>query len=498
MTHSIVDLLSQRALISPDAIAFEEVESGAQRSFAALEARATRIAHLLMARGAGAGERVAILCRNRIAFFEILFACAKAGAIAVPLSWRAPAAELANTLQDCAPLLLFAGAEDESTARALPIEAIGIDDASAAGLEAGMRAAPHCALRTQWPEDECWYLIYTSGTTGAPKGVIQTYRMALANYVNTRQAIDLRAGETTLNFLPLFHTAGINLHTLPVLFAGGRVFILPQFDVDATLNLIERGVLDTFFGVPAVYQQLALHARFATTDFSRVRHWGCGGAPLPDALVTTFRARGVKVCNGMGMTETGPTVFLVDKDHAWSKIGSVGKPQLLSQVRIVDSAGADVAPGETGEVLFAGPNVTPGYWRNETATRAAFTHDGWLKSGDLARCDTDGYFYVVGRLKDMYISGASNVYPAEVENILADHPAILEAAIVAMPDEKWGEVGWAYVLLRPEASAPTEEALSAFLRARLAPYKIPRRFIVCDEFPRTAAGKVRKHLLRAP
>ncbi len=491
---AIFDLASKRADLTPGRIAMEELATGASVTFGAFNDRAARVAQILADEGVEAGDRVAVLCRNRIAFFEILFACAKRGAIMTPLSWRAPVAELAALVSDSTPRLIFFGEEEAGTAAALDIPArIALDAAD--GYEARIAAAQPLRGRDRWPADDCWYLIYTSGTTGTPKGVIQTYRMAMANYVNIRQAIDLRGDDTTLNFLPLFHTAGINLHTLPVFIAGGRSLIVPQFDADAMIDLLADSRLDVIFGVPAIYQQLALHPRFETVDLSRVRNWGCGGAPLPDVLVETFRKRGVRVCNGMGMTETGPTAFLVDAERAWDKIGSVGKPQILTAVRIIDAEGVDVAEGETGEVLFAGPNITPGYWKRPKETAAAF-HDGWLKSGDLARRDADGYYYIVGRSKDMYISGGSNVYPAEVENVLAEHPDILEAAVIGVPDERWGEAGEAYVMVRPGHTTPPESDIQIFLRARLAPYKAPRRYVFVDDFPRTAAGKVQKHKLR--
>lgn len=491
---AIFDLAAKRADLAPDRIAMEELTTGRVVTYLAFNDRAARLAQVLEEEGVDAGDRVAVLCRNRIAFFEILFACAKLGAILAPLSWRAPVAELAQQVADCAPRLILFGAEDTDAAAALDIPArIALDAAD--GYEARIAAAKPLRGRDRWPADDCWYLIYTSGTTGAPKGVIQTYRMAMANYVNIRQAIDLRGDDVTLNFLPLFHTAGVNLHTLPVFIAGGRSLIVPQFDAEVMIDLLAEGRIDVFFGVPAIYQQLALHRCFGDVDLSHVRHWGCGGAPLPDVLVETFRTRGVRVCNGMGMTETGPTAFLVDAERAWDKIGSVGKPQILTAVRIVDADGADVTDGDTGEVLFAGPNITPGYWNKPQETAAAF-RDGWLRSGDLARRDADGYYFIVGRSKDMYISGGSNVYPAEVENVLAAHPDILEAAVVGVPDARWGETGEAYVMLRPGHATPSEAALEQFLRARLAPYKAPKRYVFVADFPRTAAGKIQKHKLR--
>jgi fatty-acyl-CoA synthase len=492
MTALLPDLLAQRAALSGAAPALHEVINGETLTYAQLNQRAGQAAQLLADMGVGAGDRVAIMCRNRIAFFELLFACAKLGAILVPLNWRMPAAELAPLIADCQPAVLIAGAEDAAVASQLAVPLLLLDEPGP--WRERLAAVPHPG-RMGWPPDAPWVLLYTSGTTGMPKAVIQTYGMAVANLVNTQQGVGLRGTDATLNFLPLFHTAGINLHTLPLLLMGGRVHVLPAFEPSAVLNLIAQGALDVFFGVPAVYQLLSLDPGFAAADLSRVRHWGCGGAPLPDALAALYAARGVTVCGGMGMTETGPTVFLADAACARSKPGSVGKPQLLSRVRIVGADGSDVAPGEVGELLFAGPNVTPGYWQRPDATAAAFTAEGWLRSGDLGRCDADGDYYIAGRAKEMFISGAENVYPAEVENALALHPAILEAAVVGRADQRWGEVGHAYLLLRPGHTVPDDAVLIAFLRNRLAAYKIPKCFIWMPEFPRTAAGKVQKHLL---
>jgi fatty-acyl-CoA synthase len=298
-----------------------------------------------------------------------------------------------------------------------------------------------------------------------------------------------------VNFLPLFHTAGINLHTLPTLIAGGRVIVLPGFDRDALIALLENERLDSFFGVPAVYQELLEHPRFAGLPLGRVRHWGCGGAPLPDRVFERCQQLGLRICNGMGMTETGPTAFLSSPAEAWMRPGSVGKPQLLCSVRIVDEAGRDVPDGVEGDLLFAGPAVTPGYWRNEEATRQAFTPDGWLRSGDIARRDPHGFFYISGRRKEMFISGGENVFPAEVEHVLCTHPAIAEVAVIGVPDARWGEVGRAFIRPIPGVAALDYLELEAFCRARLAAYKVPRQFEIVADFPRTAAGKIMKHAL---
>lgn len=492
MSVDLVDITAKRAALTPDRVAFEDALSGRTLTYAALDDRASRAAAVLSALGVGREDRVAILCRNRIEFFEIMFACGKLGAILVPLNWRAPAVELSPLLEDCTPKALVFGVEDAACATALKrdgLALIGLDETYENSLQ---NVAP---LRTErrWPGDAIWSLSYTSGTTGTPKGVIQTYQMAAVNAFHVTQAFGVRASDTTLNFLPLFHTAGLQLVTLPTLIAGGTVIVMPSFDEARALELMPR--LDVFFGVPAVYQQLALHPAFESAELSHVRAWGCGGAPLSDVLVERFAARGVRVCNGYGMTETGPTAFVAAPEDALTKVGSVGKPQMLLDVRIVDANGEDVAEGESGEIWMRGAGLTPGYWKRPEETAKAFTADRWLKSGDIGRRDADGCYYVAGRIKEMYISGGENVYPAEVENALARHPAVLEAAVLGVADEKWGEVGHAYVLLRPDAAPISANEVIQFCRANLAGYKIPRHVTFVDEFPRTAAGKIRKHML---
>jgi fatty-acyl-CoA synthase len=492
MIAEMPDLLAKRAALSPNKVAMEEAATGRTLSYAELDRRASQAAALMQEAGIGEQDRVAILCRNRVEFFEVLFGCAKIGAILVPLNWRMPPAELDQLVADYDPKLLFYGSEDSEAAALLSgtPHSISLDE----DYETRLQAAPACTFRASWPAEQIWYLLYTSGTTGRPKGVIYNYRMALANYVNIGTAIDLASTDTVACFLPLFHTAGINLHALPTLIAGGRVIMLESFDADAVVALLEQRRLSAFFAVPTVYQALADHPRFAAAPLEAVRNWGCGGAPLPDMLVQRYRALGVRVCNGMGMTETGPTAFLAAPEDAWEKIGSVGKPQLLCSVRIVDPAGRDVPEGQVGDLLFRGAGVTPGYWRNEEANRACFTEDGWLRSGDLARRDSDGFYYVPGRRKEMFISGGENVYPAEVENVLCAHPEISEAAVVPMQDLTWGEVGRAFVRLRNGTRLPSEE-IDAYCRTRLAAYKVPKRYDFVLDFPRTAAGKIQKHLL---
>ncbi|MET1412513.1 AMP-binding protein [Roseibium sp. HPY-6] len=498
----LTDMAAKRAELTPDRLAFTDHESGLAYTFCEVNSRASRLGNLLLGHGLKRGDRIAVLCHNHPDFFVLLFAAQKTGILLIPLNWRQPVAELKPILEESAARLLFADKENAAIATELVRES-GVDVlpiCAAANAQSALdpllvqssSAAIGCGrIKTNAP----WYLLYTSGTTGLPKAVIQTAGMAYANMTNYCQATGLSVGEKGVNFLPLFHTAGINLPTLPIFLNGGSSVVLRKFEPDLVLDLINAGKVTTFFGVPAIYQALALSAKIRKTDFSSVRSLGCGGAPVPKHLLIDFRKRGVTICNGMGMTETGPTVFLMDGDNADRKIGSVGKAQMLTDVRLVDADGEVVeGPGE-GEVQFRGPNITPGYMDNPEATQRAFTEDGWLKSGDVARRDEDGYYFIVDRIKDMYISGGENVYPAEVEKVLVSHPAILEAVVIGVPDEKWGEVGAGYLILRPGAKLDTAD-LPAWCRRHLAPYKIPKSFEVVEDLPRTAAGKVRKNVLK--
>lgn len=475
----IPDLAARRAQLSPDAPALIDHETGEVWTFARMNDAAARLGAALRA-DLPAGARVAILCHNRPEFFVALFACQKAGLILAPLNWRQPVAELKPVVDSvaCALVLHDSGFSETAVALDLPTRDLTI---------------PDCAPLPSAPvdEDAVWYVLFTSGTTGTPKAVIQTARMVVANAVNIAQAMGLDAQDTSVNFLPLFHTGGINLFTMPLYLWGGASRVLRKFDAPALLDLIRQGAVTQFFGVPAIYHAL-MDLDLTGADLSALRGWACGGAALPEATIRFFADRGAVICNGFGMTETGPTGFLIDRAAAIARIGSVGKPQMMTEARL--DGVPDGAAG-AGELLLRGPTVTPGYLDNPVATAAAFTPDGWLKSGDVAARDADGYYRIIDRIKDMYISGGENVYPAEVEKVLITHPAVQEAAVIGIPDPKWGETGVAFLIPRPGQS-PGAADLLPWLRERLAAYKLPRAFHLLPDFPRTAAGKVRKPDLR--
>ncbi|BBU59543.1 acid--CoA ligase (plasmid) [Mameliella alba] len=486
MFDTVPDMAFKRAELAPDAIAFRDSTSARDWTFAEVNRAADGIAEALLAAGHAEGDRIAILCHNRVEFFLTLFACQKTGLILCPLNWRQPAAELAGALAPVGAQAILFDAGHAETAQELASQL----SLTAFSIERDLPRwtnSPSRRFHAPVPAPRPWYLLFTSGTTGLPKAVIQTARMAWVNAINIGQAIGLTGADRSVNFLPLFHTAGINLYTLPVFLNGGVSTILPKFEPETLLQLIRRGEITQFFGVPAIYQAFSLMPDIDTVDWTALR-CGCGGAPLSEPLIRFFADRGLNVLNGMGMTETGPTVFLMDEHHASKKIGSVGKAQAMTEVRL---DGVPQGKAGTGELQLRGPGITPGYFRNPEATEKTFTPDGWLASGDIARRDADGYYYIVDRIKDMYISGGENVYPAEVERVLNEHPAIQESAVIGVSDQKWGEVGAAFVLLRPGHHLDPD-TLRPWARERLAGYKVPASVHVVDDFPRTAAGKVRK------
>ena len=491
MFDTIPDMAAKRAEISPDATAFTDAGSGRDWRFSQVNDAANAVAAGLARAGLARGDRLAILCLNRVEFFITLFACQKTGIILCPLNWRQPAPELVETLGPVDARALVHDAAQANlagdVASACGIAKFAIETDIAAWIETGATFETD-----QVPSDQPWYLLFTSGTTGRPKAVIQTARMAWANAVNISQATRMSADDRSVNFLPLFHTAGINLYTLPLFLMGGCSTVLPKFEPEIIFDLFKQGRVTQFFGVPAIYQAFSLLPGVDAIDWGSIR-CGCGGAPLPEPLIRFFAGHGAKVLNGFGMTETGPTVFLMDPENAENKIGSVGRAQMLTDIRL-----EGVARGQSGagEIQLKGPNITPGYYDNEKATRDAFTEDGWLRTGDVGRRDEDGYLFIVDRIKDMYISGGENVYPAEVERVLNEHADVLEAAVISMPDPKWGEVGAAFIIVRPGSSLDPAD-LKTWSRQRMAAYKVPVKVTLVKDFPRTAAGKVRKPDLRS-
>jgi len=486
------DWIAHHADLSPASIALVDDGRDLTLTYADLEEQSRRLGAWLSANGVGAGDRVAFLAGNTTDAFEALFACAKLSAILVPLNWRLAVPELDFIVNDCRPqVLIYAGEFADAAAQLDTPVKLQLGD-----HYAGAKAAsdPGTIGPVTATHDDPWAILYTSGTTGHPKGAICTHGMFFWNAINIGHAVGLTSRSTNLNVLPTFHAGGLNLYTTPCLHLGARSVNLAEFDPDVVLRWLTSGEITHFFGVPAIYQFLAEHPGWGDADLTRVESWACGGAPMPVALLERYAARGVVIRQGMGLTETSPTVFLTDEAHAMTKVGSVGKPTLHTEIKVVDESGVEVGTDEVGELWVRGPNVTPGYWERPEANEESFT-DGWLHTGDAARIDPDGYVYIVDRWKDMFISGGENVYPAEIEQVLFHHPNVRDVAVVGVPDERWGEVGVAVVVPRdPDGFDPGE--IISYCNERLARYKVPKQVRTVDELPRNAAGKVLKRELR--
>ncbi|MBD0275027.1 MAG: long-chain fatty acid--CoA ligase [Acetobacteraceae bacterium] len=498
------DWIAHHAARRPGAVAAVDLASGRRLTYRDFDRRISALAgHLRDACGVGPGARVALLAQNGTDILEAQFACFRLGALFVPLNWRLAPAELDAIAADCTPAALVHDAEFADGAAGL-VERHGIvhrlpRGAGDSPYERAIAAArpldpPHPATH-----DEPCLILYTSGTTGAPKGAVSTHGTVFWNAVNCADAAGLTAETAQLCVLPMFHIAGLNLFANPILHLGGTVAVMRRFDAGEALRRLADPALGVthFHGAPPLYQAMAQHPDFAAADLGRLRVAFVGTAPVPVALLDAWQHKGVALRQGYGLTETGPMVLNLEAADAVRKAGSAGKPVLHAEVRVVaDAEGRrGAAAGEVGELWVRGPAVTPGYWNRPEATRAAFAEGGWLRSGDAVRVDEEGFFFVVDRWKGMFISGGENVYPAEVENVLYRHPAVAEAAVIGVPDERWGEVGRAVVVPRPGA-APTEAELLAHCAASLARYKVPRSVVLADELPRSAVGKVHKPTLR--
>lgn len=493
----VADWLSRRARCTPGRTALI-LEPGGQRfTYAELDRRAARGARVLGALGVGPGDRVILLAENGPVHLDLLFGCARLGAILVPLNWRLAPPELALLLDDAAPRVLVWGPGFTAVADGAAAQGVScVPLAGAPDWEERLAAAPDFDL----PEpaaggDDPWMILYTGGTTGRPKGAVLTYASVAANALNTIAGWQLRPDDVVPIALPLFHTGGLNVFTTPLLALGGTIVLTRgSFDPGLVLDIIEQHRASLVFLVPTMFQSVLAHPRFGASDWSSVRFCISGGAPCPLPVYQGYWDKGLVFKQGYGLTEAGPNNFAMPDHEIRRKAGSVGLPILGAAVRLVDGDGRPVPPGAVGEVTIAGPHLCRGYWRDPAATAEAI-RDGWLHTGDLAYRDAEGYYYIVDRKKDMFISGGENVYPAEVEAALYTHPAVAECAVVGVPDPAWGEVGRAFVVLRPGAAAAADE-LRQHLRARLAGFKVPKTVEFRAALPKSAAGKILKRELR--
>jgi fatty-acyl-CoA synthase len=470
--HTIGRWLDDRVRSTPDRVAIDY--DGRLVTFGELDELAGAFATAFAEAGLRLGDRVATLTGNTPEHMAVLFACARSGLMLLPLSWRLSAPELAYQLDDADPSLFLVEAEYDELA-------------SATGKRFERLAAPTAGTRYRndsVTDSQGLLLIYTSGTTGKPKGAVLTH----ANCFWTNVSFDLMTGvhgdDVVLQVLPQFHVGGWNVQALLAVLKGARIVLERQFDAVRVLDLIERKRVTTMMGVPPIYLFLAQAPGFEDADLSSLERAVVGGAPMPEPLLETWAARGTAIVQGYGLTEAAPNVLCLPAEDAVRKIGFAGKPYPFVDVRL----------SRGDELQVRGPNVFPGYWRNDEATAEAFTDDGWLRTGDVAEADDEGFYRIKGRLKDMYISGGENVYPAEVEAVLHEHPRVADAAVLGVPHERWGEVGLAFVV----ADGVAEDELVSWCATRLAKYKVPASVCFVDEIPRNSLGKIQKQSLARP
>jgi len=498
-----VDPIAHYAVSCPDKLAIIELPSGRRRSYQNMHARVGRLAALLAARGVGLGDRVGFLAPNSADILDLTFATWRLGGIVLALNWRLTASELAVIVVDAEPKIVVYDAELADTASALQqgtrvdlwLETHG--DGSDSALERALDDTGETVLdAVSHPLDRQCMLMYSSGTTGTPKGVIITHGMLLFSAVAgvspglvTRHSVSLAA-------MPLFHIAGMNVSCLPALAIGGTTVVMRAFEPKAVLAAISDPHLGVthLFAVPSAFTVLMHHPDAESADYGRLVTVLAGAETVPKPLVEWWLQRGVAIQEGYGLTETAAQGCMLAREEVRERVGSAGKPLIHSRMKIMVDERTEAAPDEPGEIWIKGAVVTPGYWNRPEATRDAF-HDGWFRTGDIGRRDADGYVFIQDRLKDMYVSGGENVYPAEVEHVLHGIDAIAEVAVIGVPDERLGQSGCAVVVPKPDRTVDLA-MLHKRCDGRLARYKHPQHLVIVEALPRNATGKVLKHVLR--
>lgn len=501
----IGDYLGRRELYSPDKLAFVDAGKSPEwrLTFRDANQRANRLANWFRSQGIRKGDRVAILARDGYEHLDVFFACGKLGAIHTALNWRLHWQELLDIFHATTPkALIFSDDFRENVIQLVsryPLSTLHLEGKGIEGsLDFGstLQGSPETPVACETLEaEDIAALIFTGGTTGQPKAAKISHRMIAWNTLNT-VIHDVTHQDVYLNVFPMFHTGGLFVYTLPQVIFGGSTILIRQFDPVQVLTLLQREKATIFAAVPTMYQMLTQATNWPEADLSSLRFCTSGGAPLPAPLVEQYtREKGIRFKQGFGMTEFGPGIFALAPEDAIRKAGSIGRPNFYVEARIIDDEHHFLGSCQEGELVLKGPSYCSGYFNDPEATTSAMDERGYFHTGDVAYYDEEGYFYIVDRKKDMFISGGENVYPAEIEKALYQHPAVHMCAIIGLPDPKWGEVGRACVVLKPGATASESELLQ-FLTDRLAKYKVPKSVSFMDALPISAAGKILKRELR--
>ena len=501
----IGDYLARRELYSPDKLAFIDAGKDPEwhLTFRQANCRANKLANWLKSQGIEKGDRVAILARDGYEHLDVFFACSKLGAIHTALNWRLHWQELLEIFRVTTPkALIYSDDFREAVSNLvshLPLVTLHLDGNGVPGslpFERTLQPASDAPVTCPSLEaEDIAALIFTGGTTGLPKAAQVSHRMIAWNTLNT-VIHDVTHDDVYLNVFPMFHTGGLFVYTLPQVIFGGTTIVIRQFDPAQVLTLLEREHVTIFAAVPTMYQMLTTAPNWESANLSSLRFCTSGGAPLPVSLIEKYtKEKNIRFKQGFGMTEFGPGIFALAPEDAIRKAGSIGRPNFFVDAQIIGEDNNFLGPNETGELVLKGPSYCSGYFNNPEATENAVDEHGFFHTGDVAYYDDEGYFYIVDRKKDMFISGGENVYPAEIEKVLYQHPAVHMCAVIGLPDEKWGEVGKACVVLKPGQSV-TEDELLKFLSDRLAKYKVPRSVSLMQALPISAAGKILKRELR--
>ncbi len=489
------DWIEKWAEYTPIKIAVKDADTGHSLTYNQLNRQSKRLVNWFSDMGLRSGDRVAVISEFRSEYIVVLGAAMKLGIIIVPLNYRLSARELSYMINDCDPQLLI---YEEKYENLCDKELLNIQIDHKKSMHELSLALTNSEEANDYlqeiniPDDHPLFIIYTSGTTGFPKGAIYTYEMAFWNAVNTQSRLDITSKDHTVICMPPFHTGGWNVLLMPLLFQGGSFTLLRKFESSTVVQLLEDEEATLFMGVPTILKMMSETSEFEKYDLESIRYFIAGGEAMPLPLIRCWENKGIPVRQGFGLTEVGPNVFSLHHDDAIRKIGSIGTPNFFVETKLMKPDGEEANTNEEGELWIKGPLTTPGYWGNKEATKNAFSDD-WFKTGDILIQDEEGYYFVKDRIKNMFISGGENVYPAEVERFLQTHPSISEVAVIGVPDDRWGEVGKAFLVSKNE-NISVEDILD-FCVGNLARFKIPKYVEMVEEIPKTESGKIdRKRL----
>lgn len=486
------DWLKHRAQISSSYPAVMDAQTKENWNYQELDERSDDLAAYLCEIGLKKGDRVALISPNDICYLDFLFACEKNGMIFVPINWRLSASEIKAIFEDCSPALIATTSVNKSIYGDMDSRKLIFIDSPSYKKIINQRQGTFAAEVIS--DSDTLAIVYTSGSTGRPKGVMISHGAVKHNGLNTIVSWNLKAGDATIISVPMYHTSGLFALTIPLLMIGGRVILQKKYDPDETMQLIEEEKCTIIFMVPTMYYSLIQAKSFTRTDLSSVESFISGGASCTESIYKAFANQGLPFKEAYGLTEAGPNNFYIAPAIAKFKVGSVGRPMMFNEARILNEEGKEAGLGEIGEIVLSGKHIFQGYWNKEEETNKVLKN-GEVYTGDLGRLDQDGYFYIVGRKKDIIISGGENIIPSEVENILNQHPAVEDSTVVGINDEKWGEVVAAMVCC-PLGQTITLEELQLFCRQKLGGFKLPRKILITNKLPINGCGKVDKGLIK--